>query len=42
MQALVGTLPEDADTDTIVAYIDKAVNGAKEYADTLTLEWGTF
>lgn len=42
LQALVGTLPEDADTDTIVAYIDKAVNGAKEYADTLTLEWGTF
>lgn len=42
LQALIGTLPDGADTDTIAAYIDKAVDGVKEYADMLAPEWGTF
>lgn len=42
LKALIGSLPEGTDVDTVIAYIDKAVNGAKEYADTLALEWGTF
>lgn len=42
LKALIGSLPEGADVDTVIAYIDKAVNGAKEYADALALEWGTF
>ena len=42
LKALIGSLPDGTDVDTVIAYIDKAVNGAKEYADTLALEWGTF
>ena len=42
LTALIGLLPDGTSAETIVDYINEAVKGVKDYADTLAPEWGTF